>query len=106
MDPNAMTPHGLALVAYFQGDSTAQLIIRRDDGVEDLLPVSHFFRSPPEFSPIEVAALKRCQGHVLDIGAGTGLHSLVLQSKGLTVTAIDISPEAVEIMVQRGVRNV
>ena len=43
---------------------------------------------------------------MLDVGAGTGLHSLVLQQNGLWVTAIDISPEAVEIMAHRGVRDV
>ncbi len=106
MDPDAMTPHGLALLAYFQGEAAAQLIVRRDDGVEYPLPVSHFFRSAAEFSAIEVAALRLCRGHVLDIGAGSGLHSLVMQSRGLAVTAIDISPQAVEMMVQRGVRDV
>jgi SAM-dependent methyltransferase len=105
MNPNAMVPHGLALLAYFRGDTQAQLIIRRADGIEDPLPVSHFFRSPERFFPIEVATLERCRGHVLDIGAGTGLHSLVLQSRGLPVTAIDVSPEAVEIMIERGVQD-
>jgi cyclopropane fatty-acyl-phospholipid synthase-like methyltransferase len=53
-----------------------------------------------------VAALGRCRGRVLDIGAGTGLHSVVLQSRGLMVTAIDISPQAVGIMSERGVGDV
>ncbi len=105
MNPKAMVPHGLALRAYFRGDTQAQLIIRRGDGTEDALPVSHFFRPPEEFFPIEVVALERCRGHVLDIGAGTGLHSLVLQSRGLTVTAIDLSPQAVDIMRARGVKD-
>jgi len=59
MDPHAMIPHGLALLDYFRGEASAQLVIRRDDGVEASLPVSHFFRPPAEFSPIEVAALER-----------------------------------------------
>jgi SAM-dependent methyltransferase len=106
MDPQAMTPYGLALLAYFEGETAAQLLIRRDDGIEATLAMSHFFRPPAEFSPIEVAALERCHGHVLDIGAGSGLHSLDLLSRGRTVTAIDISPEAVEIMSRRGVGDV
>jgi SAM-dependent methyltransferase len=106
MDPNALKPHGLALHAYFHGQSAARLTIRRDDGLEDSVPVSHFFRPPAEFSAIEQTALERCRGRVLDVGAGSGMHSLVLQSKGMTVTAVDISPLAVEIMVQRGVRDV
>ena len=106
MNPEAMVPYGLALRAYFKGDAEARLMVRRDDGTEAPLPVSHFFRSPDQFFPIEIAALERCRGHVLDIGAGTGLHSLVLQSHGLTVTAIDLSPQAVEIMTQLGVEDV
>ncbi|UCC73980.1 MAG: class I SAM-dependent methyltransferase [Gemmatimonadota bacterium] len=106
MDPHAMIPHGLALLAYFDGEASAQLVIRRDDGFEASLPASHFFRQPAQFSPIEVAALERCRGAVLDIGAGTGLHSLDLLSQGRAVTAIDISPQAVEVMARRGVPDV
>ena len=65
--------------------------------------MKHFFRTPDEFTPIENAALANCRRQVLDIGAGSGIHSLVLQSRGLEVTAIDISSEAVSIMKERGV---
>jgi SAM-dependent methyltransferase len=91
------------LLAYYRGDTQAELVIRRDDGLEDRLPMSHFFRPPEQFVPIEVMALGRCRGRVLDIGAGTGLHSLALQSRGLTVTAIDVNSLAVTIMKERGV---
>lgn len=101
-----MIPYGLALRAYHRRQSEAHLVVRRDDGFEVPLPVSHFFRPPSEFSPVELAALERCWGHVLDIGAGSGLHSLALQAEGIAVTAIDISPEAAEVMTQRGVRDV
>jgi SAM-dependent methyltransferase len=103
MHPNAMEPYGAALLAYFEGDTGAELILGRDDGHEGRLPVSHFFRGPSEFTAIENTAIKRCAGHVLDVGAGTGLHSLALQEKGLRVTAIDVCSQAVEIMAQRGV---
>ena len=106
MNHEAMEPYGRALLAYFEGDSTAKLIMRREDGQESPLPVSLFFRDPSEFTTIEKAAMDYCTGHVLDIGAGTGVHSLVLQRKGLSVTAIDISPHAVNIMKERGLRDV
>ena len=105
MEPRSMTPQGLALKAYFEGDKEARLTVRRDDGVEYALPVSHFFRAPAEFTPLETAALARCRGRVLDIGAGSGLHSLALQERGQAVTALEISPEAVEVMARRGVRD-
>jgi len=105
MDPKGMEPHGMAMWAFFDGDTNAELGVRRDDGLEDSIPVSHFFRDASEFTPIENAALDLCQGLVLDVGAGSGLHSMVLQEKGVPVTSIDISPHSVEIMKQRGVKD-
>ena len=45
-------------------------------------------------------------GRILDVGAGSGCHSLTLQEAGKEVHAIDISPLSVEVMKQRGVRSV
>jgi SAM-dependent methyltransferase len=101
-----MLPFGLALRAYVGGQTGAELTFRRDDGFEASMPVSHYFRTEDDLSQIETAALGQCRGHVLDVGAGTGIHSLVLQSRGLTVTALDVNPHAVEVMAQRGVREV
>jgi SAM-dependent methyltransferase len=42
---------------------------------------------------------------VLDVGAGSGCHSLALQDWGLEVTAIDIVPDLVDIMRERGVKD-
>jgi SAM-dependent methyltransferase len=106
MDPDAMDPFGAALAAFADGDTGAELILRRDDGVEGRLPVSYFFRGPLEFTPIETAAIDHCAGRVLDAGAGSGLHSLALQEQGLPVTAIDVSARAVEVMTRRGVVDV
>jgi hypothetical protein len=78
MNPQAMEPYGAALLAYFEGDTRAELALRRDDGHERSLPVGHFFRTPAAFTPVENLALQHCRGHVLDLGAGTGLHSLLL----------------------------
>lgn len=103
MNAEAMDPFGRALAAYFEGDASAELIIRRDDGQVTPLPVRFFFRKPSEFTALERAALDRCTDRILDVGAGTGLHSLFLQEKGLAVTAIDICPHAVKIMKHRGV---
>lgn len=57
------------------------------------------------FQKLNNSLLILCFGNVLDIGAGAGRHSLVLQNKGLDVFAIDISPEAVEIMRKKGIRR-
>ena len=55
---------------------------------------------------IERKALDMATGRTLDVGAASGCHSLVLQKKGIDVTAIDISPLAVETMKDRGVLKV
>jgi len=106
MDPESMKPYGLALIDYFNGDHSAKITIHRDDGDVQDVPIGVFFREPSDFSRLEHAALDLCSGYVLDVGAGAGPHSLALQERGLSVCAIDISPEACEIMRTRGVKEV
>lgn len=101
-----MEPYGLALIDYFNGDHSATQVFHRDDGIDFEMPISVFFRGDQDFSSIERAALDLCRGKILDIGAGSGHHSLALQDRGLDVVALDISPEAVDIMMRRGVRNI
>jgi predicted TPR repeat methyltransferase len=55
---------------------------------------------------LEQSALKLCEGKVLDIGAAAGCHSLVLQEKGLDVTALEISELCCSVMQKRGIRKV
>lgn len=105
MDPDAMAPYGQSLLDYLNGDTSARVVVRRDDGYTDGLPASEFFRSPSDYSPIEQEALKLCRGSVLDVGAGAGCHSLILQEQGTDVLAIDVSPQAIEVMSRRGVRE-
>jgi 2-polyprenyl-3-methyl-5-hydroxy-6-metoxy-1,4-benzoquinol methylase len=105
MKDNPMTLYGQALQDYYKGDHSATLQVVRDDGLEADIPVRIFFRDEDEFSYIEQLGVGLCQGKILDIGAGAGIHSLYLQKKQMNVTAIDISPEAVEIMKTRGVVN-
>jgi SAM-dependent methyltransferase len=105
MDAKAMKPFGKALCAYFGGESSAELIVRRDDGKEVTIPVSLFFRDESDFSEIERTAMRLCKGRVLDIGAGAGSHSLALQRKGHLLTAIDICPDAVAVARERGVAD-
>jgi SAM-dependent methyltransferase len=102
----AMTPYGLALLDFFNGDSSAKVVAQREDGLRSDLPTSVFFRAPTEFSPLEQTALALCRGEVLDVGAGAGCHSLAIQDRGMKVWAIDISSQGVEIMSKRGVKRV
>lgn len=98
----AYDPHGAALLDCFHGDASAMLICYQD-GMRDDVPAAFWLRET--IDPLEALALDLCHGRVLDVGAGAGLHSLELQRRGVEVTAIDISPECVAIMRERGVRH-
>ncbi len=100
-----MEPFGRALLTYLEGDASAELVLRRDDGLESVIPVSLFFRDEPGFNDLENKAIELCAGRVLDIGAGAGSLSIALQRRGLAVTAMDISQEAVVVARRRGVTD-
>lgn len=104
MDLDPWKPHADAMQAYHRGKHDAVLVVY-DDFERDEVPVSYFFRGPDQFPPIERLALDLCRGRVLDVGAGSGCHSLALQERGLEVTAIEILPSMVRILRERGVRD-
>lgn len=96
------SPHGAALLDAFRGDGSATLICRQD-GARDDVPAGFWLRET--VGALERQALDACRGSVLDVGAGAGVHALELQRRGFDVTAIDISPECVQVMRERGVRR-
>jgi len=69
------------------------------------MPVSLFFRTLEDLREVDRAALSLARGRVLDVGAGVGCLSLILQEGERSVTAVEVIPEAVEIMAKRGVRD-
>lgn len=98
-------PMGTALQEYIRKGKASKLRVLSSLFDEDELPVSLLFRKEKDMSDIERAALDLARGHVLDVGAGAGCHTLALQNKGLEVTAIDISPLSVQVQRERGVRD-
>jgi len=96
-------PHGQSLLDYLRGDTEAVIHVHSDGGQRTDVPVSIFFREPDHF-PLELQAIELCRGRVLDIGAGSGCHTLALEARGLEVVAIDFLPECVAVMRARGVR--
>ena len=105
MDPEAMKPFGAALRDYYRGDHDAMLSLCFDNGQVFPQPAGDFFREPRLYE-MDAMALDLCRGRVLDVGGGAGIHSLCLQEQGFDVGAVDICPEAVAIMRDRGVRDV
>lgn len=96
---------GRALMDYHKGNTGATLDYCRDDGHVDTLAVGLFFREVTDMSSDSIS-ISECRGRILDVGAGIGLHSLHLQERGFTVCAIDVLPEACEIMKDKGIKDV
>ena len=97
---------GRAIADYFKTQKASKLRVFSPMFEEDEIPLTILFRSYESMPKIERKALDMAKGRVLDVGAGAGCHSLILQERGLDVTAIDISPLSVETMKERGIKKV
>lgn len=102
----AWGPLEAALAAYSSGIRDVTLTVLADEGEPEPMPVSLFFRGREDLREADGEALARARGRVLDVGAGVGSLSLLLQEDGLEVTAVEVIPEAVGIMRDRGVGDV
>jgi SAM-dependent methyltransferase len=98
-------PMGGAIKAYWEGKKEATITVYSDQMEADELPVAYLFRTFSEMPSREQFALSAARGRVLDVGAGAGSHALALQEKGLAVTALEISPRAIDVQKARGVKN-
>lgn len=97
--------YGQALSDYFNTGMASPLLLHNNYGDPEEMPIEVFFRDEDDLTDLEQYALHLCRGKTLDIGAGVGVHSLVLQQE-LDVTALESSGKACEIMGKRGVRKV
>ncbi|TBN05633.1 class I SAM-dependent methyltransferase [Hyunsoonleella flava] len=99
---------GKALLDYYNSifsDYEAEDIVTWTNiSDKDVLPLPYLFRSYKEMPKLEQKALQLAKGKVLDVGCGSGCHSMYLQNKGLNIKAIDISKGAIEVVNQRGMK--
>jgi hypothetical protein len=99
-------PIGTALLNYYQTADDTPINVKLDVADDDVLAPSYFFRSYDQCPELEQVALQQSRGKVLDVGAGAGSHGLYLQDQGMDITAIDVSPNSVNVMKKRGIKNV
>ena len=95
-------PIGQAILDFEKKNQPKNIFVYSDICDDDILPVSYLFRTFEDMPDIEKTALSLSSGRVLDVGAGTGCHSVELQKKGCEVFAIDVSPGAVDYMKRQG----
>jgi SAM-dependent methyltransferase len=96
---------GTAIEDYYKGNKSATIIVHSEGFDRQEIKCKQLFRSFRQLPNLEKEALRHVKGKILDIGAGAGCHSLILQEKGADVTALEISAKAAEIMCKRGIRN-
>ena len=98
-------PMGAAILDYHLHGRSEKLRVMSSMFDDDEIEVPYLFRTLDEMPPLEQKALELAHGDVLDVGAGAGCHSMVLQQRYMNVTAIDISAQSVQVMRDRGIEN-
>jgi SAM-dependent methyltransferase len=96
---------GKALEDYIKGKRN-KTFIHRDDGFVDREPIERYFKTYADWSRVERKLIDdRIKGSILETGCGIGEHLIYLQKKGFDASGVDISPKAIEIAKEQGVRN-
>lgn len=80
-------------------------IVERSDGLIEVSPAAHYFAPFGQWRPIDQWLIDSAQGRTVDVGCGTGRHSLELQQRGLDVVALDNSLFAIEVCRRLGVHE-
>ena len=106
MDTNVIIPScdpmGSAIHDYFVKGKVGKLIVHSSDFEDDEIPVADLFRTYDQMPELEQKALDEACGRILDVGAGSGCHSMALKEMGKDCVAMEISQLSVEVMSQRG----
>ena len=98
-------PVGKAILDFAQTRKPDDIIVCSEICEDDIIPIEVLFRNEDEMPELEIVALNKCSGKILDVGAGAGSHALFLKNLGKDVTAIDISEGAVAFMKEVGIKS-
>ena len=75
-------PMGAAIIDYLAHGKASKLRVFSSMFDEDEIPVNQLFRTFQEMPSLEQKALQLSTGKILDVGAGSGCHTLALQEMG------------------------
>ncbi len=76
--PADKDPMGAAIADYFKRHKADRLRVFSSQFDEDEIPVEELFRTEKQMPLLERTALQMATGKILDVGAGSGCHSLTL----------------------------
>lgn len=100
------SPFVESLMDYVECNTEHPLILHNTYGDPEEMSVEVFFREEEDLSEIEKLALQSCQGDILDLGAGAGALSLILQDRGHSITALENDSGCAQLMQALGVTAV
>jgi SAM-dependent methyltransferase len=95
-----------ALQDYYNNEFSGKLLIHNYYGEPDEMDLGVYLRDESELLEIEHQALELCNGKTLDVGAGLGAMTLILQKRGISVDALEISDRFCRIMQKQGVVSI
>jgi len=98
-------PLGEMMLDYHEGQLDAGVEVESTTLEMACMTGAVMFRGYDQMDELERMGLDCCEGTVLDVGGGSGCHSLWLQEHELEVDTLDVSPGCIEVMRRRGVRK-
>lgn len=98
--------HGEAIFDFYKGDHSVVLKTYNSYGEPEEMPVEVFFRDHQDFTDMENLAITRCEGKVLDVGAGAGAHALFMQAFEMDTTALENSPGCIKTLRHSGMTKI
>lgn len=98
-------PIGSAILDFLSTKNATNILVESNLTEDEEIPVPYLFRTQEELPEKEAFALSKAQGRILDVGAGSGAHSLILQKDQKNAVAIDISEKCCEAMKLQGVKH-
>jgi SAM-dependent methyltransferase len=97
---------GHAVWDHSHGANAFEIIERSDGYFAISSGPAEYLAEPAHWAPHIKSALQRhAHGRVLDVGCNAGRHALFLQEQGLDVLGVDISPLAIAVARERGLKN-